>query len=176
MSQPSPEFTNNTIDTAQLPRFENVAFRPLEKSYLKVLLINFLIVVAVISMLVVASYIFVSDFSDFVPWVFIIPGAVLAIVGTFSFIGFYKQGFAFREHDVLYKSGVISTNIIIIPYNRVQHVALHEGPFSRIFGLSEIRIYTAGGGSGDIAIPGILATEAQGIKQLLMGKIQKPLA
>jgi membrane protein YdbS with pleckstrin-like domain len=35
------------------------------------------------------------------------------------------------EHDVLYKYGILATKTIIIPYNRVQHVALHEGFVSR---------------------------------------------
>ena len=62
-----------------------------------------------------------------------------------------------------------------IPYNRVQHVALHEGFVSRIFGLAKVEIFTAGGSSSDLEIPGIEKEEAENIKQLLMGKIQKQL-
>ena len=64
---------------------------------------------------------------------------------------------------------------MIIPYNRVQHVALHEGFISRIFGLAKVEIFTAGGNNSDLEIPGIAKEEAENIKQLLMGKIQKQL-
>ena len=99
--------------------------------------------------------------------------SVLLIV--FSIIGFKKKGFAFREHDVLFRYGIIATNTIVIPYNRVQHLALHEGFVSRYFGLAKIEIFTAGGSSSDIEIPGIEKEKAENIKQLLMGKIQKQL-
>ncbi|RZK06168.1 MAG: PH domain-containing protein, partial [Flavobacterium sp.] len=104
-------------------------------------------------------------------------GFLVLIVLTlvFSRIGFKKRGFAFREHDVLFQSGVIATKIIVIPYNRVQHVALHEGVVSRYFGLAKVEIFTAGGSSSDIEIPGIEKGQAENIKQLLMGKIQKQL-
>ena len=100
---------------------------------------------------------------------------LLFIVLFFSRIGFKKKGFAFRNHDVLFRHGIIATNTLVIPYNRVQHVALHEGLFSRFFGLAKIEIFTAGGSSSDIEIPGIAKEQAENIKQLLMGKIQKQL-
>ena len=93
----------------------------------------------------------------------------------FSRIAFRKKGFAFRNHDVLFRHGIIATNTIVIPYNRIQHVALHEGLVSRYFGLAKIEIFTAGGSSSDIEIPGIEKEQAEKIKQLLMGKIQKQL-
>jgi hypothetical protein len=92
-----------------------------------------------------------------------------------SILGYKKKGFAFREHDVLYRSGLIATNTIVIPYNRVQHVALHEGVISRYLGLANVEIFTAGGSSSDLEIPGIDKEQAEKIKQLLMRKIQKQL-
>ena len=102
-------------------------------------------------------------------------GVLVLLVLFFSRISFKKKGFAFRTHDVLFRHGIIATNTLVIPYNRVQHVALHEGLISRFFGLAKIQIFTAGGSSSDIEIPGIAKEQAENIKQLLMGKIQKQL-
>ena len=41
--------------------------------------------------------------------------------------------------------------------------------------MAKIEIFTAGGSSSDIQIPGIEKEQAENIKQLLMGKIQKQL-
>ena len=90
-------------------------------------------------------------------------------------MSYRKKGFDFRNHDVLFRSGIIATSTMVIPYNRIQHVALHEGLVSRYFGLAKIEIFTAGGNSSDIEIPGIEKLQAEDIKQLLMGKIQKQL-
>jgi len=57
----------------------------------------------------------------------------------------------------------------------VQHAALHEGLISRYLGLAQVEIYTAGVHGGDIKIPGLLKEDADRIKHLLMGKIQKEL-
>jgi membrane protein YdbS with pleckstrin-like domain len=102
--------------------------------------------------------------------------AVLFVLVLFlSRVSFRKKAYAFRQHDVIYRNGIIATNTMVIPYNRVQHVALHEGLVSRWFGLAKVEIFTAGGVSSDIEIPGIRKEEAENIKQLLMGKIQKQL-
>jgi membrane protein YdbS with pleckstrin-like domain len=53
---------------------------------------------------------------------------IFDFVGSIFFYWIPKKR-AFREHDVLYKYGILATKTIIIPYNRVQHVALHEGCF-----------------------------------------------
>ena len=170
-------FTNETIDINQLPKFEEVTFIALHPKYFKVVLINLGIVIAIFILApIILSVINPELFSGSV-WLIlgiVIPILLIFIV-TFSIIGFKKKGFAFREHDVLFRRGVIATNTIVIPYNRVQHVALHEGFISRYFGLAKVEIFTAGASSSDIEIPGIEKEQAENIKQLLMGKIQKQL-
>jgi membrane protein YdbS with pleckstrin-like domain len=168
-------FTNETIDTTKLPRFEDINFSLLHHSYWKVILINsfffFLILVIGLGLLLF----FNQGLLLFIVEISVIFFVLLFVVVLLSRISFKKKGFAFRTHDVLYRYGVIATNTVIIPYNRVQHVALHEGFVSRFFGLAKIEVFTAGGSSSDIQIPGIEVEQAENIKQLLMGKIQKEL-
>ena len=170
-------FTNETLDTSQLPKFVEVAFTALHPKYLLVDLIGLLRTIAMLVLVPTVVSMFKPEFFSGRIWLIlgiIIPIFSILLV-VFSSIGFKKKGFAFREHDVLYRYGIIATNTIVIPYNRVQHVALHEGLVSRYFGLAKIEIFTAGGSSSDIEIPGIEKEQAENIKQLLMGKIQKQL-
>ena len=168
-------FTNNTIDINQLPRFEAVEFQKLEPNYWKVILINMFLTLAFFAIPIGVVYYLVEEFRKEAIFLVITVGIIMVLSFIFSRIGFLKKGFAFREHDVLFKNGIIATNTIIIPYNRVQHVALHEGWLSRYFGLAKVEIFTAGGNSSDIKIPGIEKEQAEKIKQLLMGKIQQQL-
>jgi membrane protein YdbS with pleckstrin-like domain len=170
-------FTNETIDTSLLPKFEEVQFSKLHSKYLKVIFINLAIIIGV---LILATTIFsIVKPELFTDRIWLILGFSIplfsALVIVFSIIGFKKKGFAFRNHDMLFRHGVVATNTIVIPYNRVQHVALHEGMVSRFFGLATVEVFTAGGSSSDIKIPGIKKEQAENIKQLLMGKIQKQL-
>ena len=170
-------FTNETIDTKQLPRFEEVQLSSLHPKYKKVVLLNALVVSLVL--VVVFGIISFAKNEELTTTSWLVIGVILALmvflVVFFLLLSFKKKGFAFRNHDVIYRSGIIATNTMVIPYNRVQHVALHEGLISRYFGLAKVEIFTAGGSSSDIEIPGIAKEEAENIKQLLMGKIQKQL-
>jgi membrane protein YdbS with pleckstrin-like domain len=158
-----------------LPQYESVEFTPLHPKYWHVMLVRMLIFFMIGWMALALAIIFLDEFREN-RIVFLAGGFLVTACTVLIFrISFKKRGFAFREHDVLYRHGVISTVTIVIPYNRVQHVALHEGVISRNFGLAEVQIFTAGGGSGDIEIPGIETIHAENIKQLLMGKIQKQL-
>ncbi len=168
-------FTNETINTKQLPRFEEVQYTCLHKNYWKVTLLNYGIFAVILGIALVLGLLFNDVMKANRVTFIILYFTLLLVILFFLRIGFKKKGFAFRNHDVLYRSGVVATNSMVIPYNRVQHVALHEGFISRIFGLAKIEIFTAGGNSSDLEIPGIPKEEAENIKQLLMGKIQKQL-
>lgn len=168
-------FKNEIIDITQLPKFEEVHFTTLHPNYWKVTLINLLVLFIILGTAIGFGMFYIAELAEFrlqIGFAFIIFMALLVI---FSRISFKKKGFAFRTHDVLFRNGIVAVNTIIIPYNRVQHVALHEGLISRYFGLAKIEIFTAGGSASDIEVPGIQKEEAENIKQLLMGKIQKQL-
>lgn len=168
-------FTNETIDTKQLPRFEEVELSSLHPKYWNVVVLNTSILFVLLALVLTFILYKVEELNSLTSYILIAFGLVLLIAFYLTRIGFKKKGFAFRNHDVIYRSGIIATNTMVIPYNRVQHVALHEGFISRYFGLAKVEIFTAGGSSSDIEIPGIAREEAENIKQLLMGKIQKQL-
>lgn len=168
-------FTNETIDTKQLPRYEEVQLTPLHTKYWSVILINLAVIFTILVIGAGLIWYNAEELSNY--GLELLIGLVIIIIVTvlLNRIAFKKKAFAFRNHDVIYRNGIIATNTMVIPYNRVQHVALHEGFFSRIFGLAKVEIFTAGGNSSDLEIPGIAKEEAENIKQLLMGKIQKQL-
>jgi len=169
------DFTNEIIDITQLPKFEEIEFSSLHPNYWKVKLLNIAVFFTILGIATGILFNLNDEFFPFIGEFSILYIILLVIVVFFSRISFKKKGFAFRNHDVLFRHGIIATKTLVIPYNRVQHVALHEGLFSRIFGLAKVEIYTAGGSSSDIHIPGIAKEQAENIKQLLMGKIQKQL-
>jgi len=170
------EFTNNPIDIAQLPKFQEVQLKGLNPKYITVLLFNFsLLLILVIGGFSALFYFKQEAFSNTI-WMAILVGIVLFLAGlvVFTKFSFQKKGYAFREHDAIYKSGLISETTTIIPFNRVQHVALHQGFISRKLGLASVELFTAGGSSSDLEIPGLLLVDAQIIKNLVSQKINPP--
>lgn len=165
------EFTNSTVSFDSLPKFESVPFQPLNKNYLNVVYISN----AIFSVVLAIGLTLLIIFNDFVRenviiWVSILVGFI-ALLFWLSNVSFRKKGYALREKDILFRKGILSTTTTVIPFNRIQHVALHEGVFSRMYQLSELQVYTAGGSSSDLHIPGLPKEEAESIKSFLLNKI-----
>lgn len=169
------EFHNESIDLNSLPKFEEVSLNKLEANYFKIITLN---IILFFSVLLVGLY-FLNFIENklFTSNLLIVVAAGVLFLGFITFliykIGFQKRGFAFRTFDVIYKSGVISETTTIIPFNRVQHVALHQGLFSRSFGLATIQLFTAGEHSADLKIPGILLEDALKMKNFISQKINE---
>ncbi|AWH86009.1 hypothetical protein HYN59_13215 [Flavobacterium album] len=166
-------FTNESIDTTLLPKFEEEKLTPLHPSYLKVVWLNLAIIFIVVALAAGTIFYFGEEVRPYWLPVAIAYFVLLSLSVLVSYINFRNRGFAFRTHDVIYRSGAIAITTAIIPYNRAQHVAMHEGWLSRRLGLAEVEIFTAGGDKSDIKIPGLEKEHAENIKQLLMGKILK---
>ena len=170
------EFTNNPIEINQLPKFEEVQLKGLNPKYITVLLFNFSLLLVFVILGFSALFYFKQDAFSNTIWTIILVAIVVILAGVvvFAKLSFQKKGYAFREHDAIYKSGLISETTTIIPFNRVQHVALHQGFISRKLGLASIELFTAGGSSSDLEIPGLLLADAQLIKNLVSQKINPP--
>lgn len=170
------KFTNENIDINELPNFEEVQLNQLQSKYFNVIAINLSLFNFFILILFFGISFFKSDLFSNRVWM--IMGAFIGAMIFLSFflakLSFNKKGYAFRTHDAIFKEGFISETTTIIPFNRVQHVALHQGFISRKLGLAYIELFTAGGSSSDLKIPGILLEDAQKIKNLVSQKINPP--
>ena len=77
------------------------------------------------------------------------------------------EGYIIREKDIYFQQGFFWTKRMVIPFNRIQHASVHQGPLERSFKLSKLRIFTAGGQSSDLTIPGLQNDEALQIKAFI---------
>src|SRR5690554_2202101 len=166
------DFTNNSVDLDIIPKYEEVSFLPIHKKYWNVMVINLLIFAVILFVATAIAFVSVYQSTDVGAGFYV---SILAFV--FGFIGllfwlnriaFRKRGYLIREKDLLYKSGILVTTTTIVPFNRIQHIAVHEGMFSRMYGLASLEIYTAGGNSSDLSISGIEREKAYAMKELLM--------
>jgi membrane protein YdbS with pleckstrin-like domain len=165
------EFTNNSVSFETLPKFESVPLQPLNRDYLNVVYIGNAVFAILLSM---GTLIFLWVKEESQPLILPIVGAtsmVIALLFWLSTISFRKKGYALREKDILFQKGILSRTTTVIPFSRIQHVALHEGFFSRMYQLSELQIYTAGGSSSDLHIPGLPKEQAEQMKTFLLQKI-----
>ncbi len=174
------EFSNQQIDTQNLPSIEEVHLEPLEADYLTTQRIAvglgtlFIIIAAAI------FYFFVDKASES-PALYISFGGLMLLMMILyigNLISFRKKGYALREKDVLYRSGWLVQRTRILPLNRVQHVSVQSGPIERRFGLGSVSLYTAGSENADFSIKGLKEEKAQQIKEWITNQLydQQPNA
>ncbi len=168
-------FTNSIITPENLPQIERQNFNLLEKKYRTILFIRIVIffALAVGGFLI---FLFISD--ENVPnLVLFIYLGLLLLITTYSLLitilGFPKKGYLVRENDISFQKGIITFKSISIPFNRIQHVEVNQGVIAKIFKLSSIKIYTAGGTASDLSIPGLPVETAHTLKAFLSEKISE---
>jgi uncharacterized protein len=161
---------NNQVDISTLPKLEKIQFEKLQEDYLYVGFIN-TVIIGLIALIFVAM---VGFFSETIrPYVLF---GYLAVILFFAFMmyaeyrSFKNSGYALRDEDLFFKSGWIWTSMIAIPYKRIQHLEVTQGPISRLFDLANVSVYTAGGSSSDMEIEGIKQDEAESIKAFVLQK------
>ena len=164
-------FSNNNVFLENIPQTENVDYSTLEKKYLNVMGLNRVIWCVITIIALIAIPILRDD--NFSIYIYLSSLFIWLIIFTFTGFSFKKKKYVFREHDLIYSSGVVFTKSILIPYNRIQHLAVHQGVFSRIYNLASIQFYTAGGSSSDISIKGLSKEDADRWKEFVSEKIKK---
>jgi membrane protein YdbS with pleckstrin-like domain len=65
------------------------------------------------------------------------------------------------------RHGVVRRIHSAIPYFRVQHIDVAQGPVERAVGLARLVVHTASAGT-DATIPGIAAGDAEGLRHLIL--------
>ncbi|MGM9478664.1 PH domain-containing protein [Pedobacter sp. GSP4] len=168
---PTEAFTNEVIDLDALPKYEEIALKQPHPDYWKIICINLFIVLGLLGIAAALILIFVEEMKNQTVLVIPIYLALSVILFILFRASFKKRGYAIRTHDVIYKSGIIAESTTIVPLNRIQHIELNEGIFSRMYQLGSLQLFTAGGQTGHIRISGIAIDEAKSIRDLLLNKL-----
>ena len=167
----SERFENLQIQVDDLPQVEEIDFKPIDKDYLKVMLIGSSIFFVLLGIGIFCLIYFSDDMDPNTPVYTGIPWFFLfALNLSFTALAFKKRKYALRAKDIIYTKGLIWSVRTAIPFNRIQHAELKQGPIDRKFGLSSLKVFTAGGQSSDLVIPGLPSDQAQQLKDFVLGK------
>lgn len=166
-------FSNSVLLPENLPEVLHEDFNPLNSRYLKIMLIR----IGIVALLLAAGLTAFLVFSDeeipnlVLAAIIVIPVVLIVYSIIVSVLGFPKKGYLLREKDISYKTGLIFYKHISVTFNRIQHVEVSQGILGKFFGLSSVKIFTAGGSASDLSIPGLHTTDAQKLKTFISEKI-----
>ena len=163
-------FTNTALNIEELPKLEELNYNVLNPKYLAVSMIYRLIIFLPIIGFSVINY---FEPIPYFYWILIGVLVVVILIFVLGYFSFFKKAYALREKDLSYKSGLIFHKITTVPLNRIQHTEVVHGPIARMFGLAFVKIYTAGGSTSDMVIPGIANEKAEQIREFINDKMKQ---
>ncbi len=168
-----PGFENNPILVDDLPDVSVQPFQPIEPKYIRVLRISntlFMLIILIIFCAIVISQIGMGH------WVFYtgisLWFVMFILMLLFTKVSVRNKSFAIRTHDISFKKGVFFKEWTTISFNRVQHCEITKGVIDNLVGLVELKVFTAGGSSSDLAIPGLKPDLAARLKEHIMNKVE----
>lgn len=163
-------FSNEAIELSELPKFEEVNLQPISPLYRKVLQYNWLIS----TIIIVGITTIIAGFSTDWTWCMWIPIGIVILLSLgilwLNIISIRKRKYAIRTHDVIYHYGRLSCTYVVIPYTRIQHVAIHESWLAKKWHLAQLKIYTTG---DTTIIAGLEKAIAYQLQSLILSKLKK---
>jgi len=72
------------------------------------------------------------------------------------------------KDELIMRQGLIWMSTTALPYTRLQHVNLSQGPLERQYQLVTLKCFSAGSGEAEIHLPGLNADIAEHLRQHLM--------
>ncbi len=167
-------FSNLEIDIEQLPQYQQINYLPLSRNAPFERVVGWVIFFIFIYILSVAGNLLkLPLLVQYTLEVFIVEIMLMLFTIYWCFQSHKFMGYALREHDILYKTGVFWRKVTILPYNRIQHLETKQGVIQRKLNLAILHLYTAGGLKADLVIKGLDSVKTDEIKQFLLHKIQQ---
>lgn len=110
------------------------------------------------------------------PWCCMVAEGLLVLAYIFNMIILQKaylfKGYALREYDISYRSGVIWPKITTIPYMRVQQVCVEQSPVSKLFGLYSVEVVNGAQILNSLNVNGLTEERAAYIKNVITEKLR----
>jgi putative membrane protein len=100
----------------------------------------------------------------------IYTGLGIVVSTTMSAINWSTTRWFITDDSVRLRTGVLSENVTVVPFDRVQAIDTTRGPIQRLFGVVEAQVQTAGGGKrGEIVLKAITESDADELREAVRG-------
>lgn len=87
-----------------------------------------------------------------------------------------RWGYKMGETQLRVARGWLFRTDTIVPFVRVQHIDVGQGPIERLFGLSHLIVHTSGTHNSTVTLPGLHADLAAAMRETIRRQIQTDFA
>lgn len=99
-----------------------------------------------------------------------------AFVITFLPHRIYRRwGYDMGSEQLRILRGFLWRTDTIVPFNRIQHIDVAQGPLQRMFGLSTLVVHTAGTHNSIVTLPGLATADAEAMRDTIKVHIRKDM-
>lgn len=170
-------FENAEIGIDDLPQAENVDWQSMDPKFVRRKLTEsaiglFFTIIGIGGLQSIFSVAFRDDNIDIsFGWLWLVVVVIAIPLIAWPIISVPRIGYAVRERDIIYKSGILWHTVTAVPFNRIQHVEKSSTPLDRRFNIATLQLFTAGGSGGDLRIHGLPAKAAEKLRFFILKKI-----
>ena len=147
------------------------ALTPLHPNYVKAVRIGTLIFALP---LVVAAL--VLEFAELLPrGAFIVPVLLLALwlMVRVPLRRYQARGYQLGEDRLRVVRGLVFRSDTVVPFGRVQHIDVHQGPIERGYGLGTLVLHTAGNHNASVSLPGLGHDDAMAMREEIRAHVKR---
>lgn len=109
------------------------------------------------------------------------PGAFLVpVVLAFAFIAikvplrrYHARGYVMGPDRLRVARGLLFRSDTVVPFGRVQHIDVDQGPLERAFGLARLTVHTAGSHNASVTLPGLGHETALEMRETIRAHIRR---
>ena len=109
----------------------------------------------------------------------LVPGvvALIAAVAVLWMPGRRYRAWGYRESadELFVRHGLFKRVTTVIPFGRVQHIDIAQGPIERGYGLATLILHTAGTRSAAVPLPGLAHETAEAMRARIRAQIRQDL-
>ena len=152
--------------------------KPLHRGQLAVMRIRAGIGAAILSVLAFLGDSALAWRADFP--VGIATAAALLVFGAWALIvpkrRYRSWGYLMSEDELHVQRGLWTRERTVVPFGRVQHIDVTQGPLERRFGIGTLILHTAGTRGSAVQLPGLAFEEAGQMRDVIREQIRQDLA
>ena len=111
------------------------------------------------------------------PGMVLVPVALLGLLQIAVLPGriYRRWGYDMGDEQLRVLRGFLWRTDTIVPFNRIQHIDVAQGPLQRLFGLSTLIVHTAGTHNSIVALPGLATADAEDMRETIKSHIRQDM-
>ena len=104
-----------------------------------------------------------------------IPALLVVAVLIFRFPSrrYAARGYALAHERLRVVRGIWFRSDTVVPFGRVQHIDVNQGPLERAYDLATLTLHTAGSHNSSVALPGLAHQDALAMRETIRAAIRR---